>query len=310
MSHIVDLNGKARASGLMLIGIAISLRPYQWIKNVLVFAALFFSLSFLNLEAVILSLKAFAGFCLVSSGVYLMNDIRDLEADRLHPEKRNRPIAAGRVPVNVALAALAAFLASGLALGYSVNTGLLAVLLSYFLINVGYSFGLKRVVLLDVMIVAFGFLLRAVGGAVAIRVDVSPWLFICTLLLALLLVFGKRRHELASLKAGARRHRKSLANYTLPFIDGLMFVSAGAALVTYSLYTMADETAARFGTQWLALTTPMVIYGIFRYLYLIYIKQSGGDPTWMMLKDKPFVVNGLLWFLAVLAILFFSRTTA
>lgn len=310
MTHIIDLNGRAKATGALLLDIAVSLRPYQWVKNVLVFAALFFSLSFLNMEAIVLSLKAFATFCLVSSSVYLMNDVRDVEADRLHPEKRNRPIAAGRVPVNAALATLFIFLASGLALSYTVNTGFLAVLLSYFFINLGYSFGLKRVVLLDVMIVAFGFLLRAVGGAVAIRVDVSPWLFICTLLLALLLVFGKRRHELALLKAGARRHRKSLANYTLPFIDGLMFVSAGAALVTYSLYTMADETAARFGTQWLVLTTPMAIYGIFRYLYLIYIKRSGGDPAWMMIKDKPFIANALLWALAVIAILYFSRTMA
>ncbi len=307
MSQTTSLNGRAKTALALFKDVIISLRPYQWAKNVLVFAALFFSLSFLNWHAVALSLKAFAAFCLVSSSVYLLNDVRDIEADRLHPKKSKRPIAAGRVSPGLALSVMFAALGSGLMLGFAVNESVLAVLISYVAINLGYSFGLKQVVLLDVMIVAFGFLLRAVAGAFAIRVEVSPWLFICTLLLALLLVFGKRRHELSTLKRGAGRHRGSLAEYSLPFIDGLMFVSAGAAIVTYSLYTMADETVARFGTEWLVLTTPMAIYGIFRFLYLIYIKKEGGDPTKMMATDLPFVANGVLWILAFGAILYWSR---
>ena len=160
---------------------------------------------------------------------------------------------------------------------------------------------------LDVMVIAMGFLLRAVAGAFAIGVAVSPWLFICTLMLALLLVFGKRRHELAMLQAEAGKHRKSLEQYSLPFLDGLMFISAGAAIVTYSLYTMAEEVVSRFGTQWLLATTPLAIYGVFRYLYLVYIKKDGGDPTKLMITDKPFLINALLWVLSVISILFFSK---
>ncbi|KAA3640207.1 MAG: decaprenyl-phosphate phosphoribosyltransferase, partial [Bacteroidetes bacterium] len=157
-------------------------------------------------------------------------------------------------------------------------------------------------------IVATGFLLRAVGGAFAIGVAVSPWLFICTLMLALLLVFGKRRHEVATLRAEAKNHRKCLKDYNLPFLDGLMFVSAGAAIVTYSLYTMAEDVVARFGTEWLMATTPLVIYGVFRYLYLVYIKQKGGDPTKMMIRDKAFMINGLIYAATVIMILILSKS--
>lgn len=293
----------------MIRQIIISMRPYQWVKNVLVFAALFFSLSFLKPEAILLSLGAFAAFCLVSSGIYLLNDIRDREADRLHPQKKHRPIAAGRLSPRAATLALFFLITSGLLLSIVVGRDFTLVVLLYIGLNLGYSLGLKRVVLLDVMIVAVGFLLRAVAGAFAIEVAVSPWLFICTLLLALLLVFGKRRHELAMLSDHADEHRDSLREYSLPLLEGFMFISAGAAIVTYSLYTMAEETIERFETQGLIATTPFAVYGIFRYLYLIYIKRGGGDPTRLMVKDKPFLINALLWVLLVLFILYRSKLT-
>lgn len=288
-------------------GVFISMRTYQWVKNFLVFAALFFSLSFLKTDAILNSILAFVSFCLVSSSVYLLNDIRDREADQLHPVKKSRPIASGMISPTTAYIACFLLLGAGLFLAYMVNVEFLLILVFYVLMNIGYSMGLKEIVLLDVMIVALGFLLRAVGGALAIGVDVSPWLFICTLLLALMLVFGKRRHELAILDSEAGNHRKSLSEYNLPFLDGVMFVSAGAAIVTYSLYTMADETISRFGTQWLIATTPFAIYGIFRYLYLIYIKKSGGDPTKIVITDKPFVINGVLWVLLVIGIILSSK---
>jgi len=261
-----------------------SIRPYQWVKNVLVFAALFFSLSFLDLHAVILSLEAFVSFCLVSSSVYLLNDIRDRKADRLHPKKKYRPIAARKLSPTTALVVFFIFLFAGLLLAFTIDLNFLLVIILYISLNIAYSMGLKKIVLLDVMIIAMGFLLRAVAGAFAIGVAVSPWLFICTLMLALLLVLGKRRHELATLDLEAGKHRKSLEEYSLPFLDGLMFVSAGAAIVTYSLYTMAEEVVIRFGTEWLMATTPLAIYGVFRFLYLIYIKKEGGDPTKMMIS--------------------------
>lgn len=285
----------------------ISMRPYQWVKNVLVFAALFFSLSFLKIPAIVASLLAFVSFCLVSSSIYLLNDIRDREGDRQHPTKRFRPIAAGTLPVKVAAMAFVLLLAGGLLVAFAVNWSLLAIVGAYVLMNIGYSLGLKRLVLLDVMIVALGFLLRAVAGAFAIGVAVSPWLFICTLLLALLLSFGKRRSELALLQAEAINHRKSLANYNLPFLDGLMFVSAGAAIVTYSLYTMAEDVVRRFETNWLIATTPIAIYGIFRYLYLVYMKQDGGDPTKMMIRDKALIASGLVWVMTVVFILYCTK---
>lgn len=291
----------------MLKNIIISLRPYQWAKNVLVFAALFFSLSFFNMEAVKMSMMAFAAFCLVSSSIYLLNDVRDRKADKLHPVKKDRPIAAGKISPQTAMITSALCLGGGMVISYFVNYTLMGILGFYVLMNIAYSLGLKKVVLVDVMIISIGFLLRAVAGAYAIGVEVSPWLFICTLMLALLLIFGKRRHELAILQSQAGRHRPSLKEYNLPFLDGMMFVSAGAAIVTYSLYTMADEVVSRFGTDWLLATTPMAIYGIFRYLYLVYIRKDGGDPTKIVLTDKPFLVNGLLWVISIIAILYISK---
>ena len=310
MSLIMALHKSVQTTRHTIKDIAISIRPYQWVKNVLVFAALFFSLSFLNPEAILFSMAAFISFCLVIGSVYVLNDIRDKEADSQHPEKKYRPIASGSLPVSTALTFFMIFLISGLAIAFLINWKVLFLIGVYLCLNLGYSFGLKKVVILDVMIVALGFLIRPMAGAYAIDVAVSPWLFICTLLLALLLVLGKRRQELAMMKSEAGSHRKSLEEYSLPFLDGLMFVSASAAIVTYSLYTIADDVVARFGTQWLIATTPLAIYGIFRYLYLVYIKKQGGDPTKMMITDKAFLINGLLWVAMVFSILYYSKLIA
>ena len=287
--------------------VLVSMRPYQWVKNVLVFAALFFSLSFLDPQSILLSIGAFISFCLASSAIYLLNDYRDRASDREHPEKKNRPLASGKLAPSTALFFFFLTLILGVVLAASINSLFLLVVAVYIVLNIGYSMGLKKLVLVDVMIIAMGFLLRAVAGAFAIDVVPSPWLFICTLMLALLLVFGKRRHELASLDLNAGNHRKSLEEYSLPFLDGLMFVSAGAAIVTYSLYTMAEEVIERFETEWLLVTTPLVIYGVFRFLYLIYIRKEGGDPTKMMISDRPFIINALLWILMILFVLYLSK---
>jgi 4-hydroxybenzoate polyprenyltransferase len=291
----------------MIKDIIISIRPYQWVKNILVFAALFFSLSFFQFDAIILSIHAFVTFCLISSSIYLLNDIRDRKEDLLHPFKKNRPIATGRISMRTAMIFFFVLLIAGVLLAFFLNIKFLLLVVFYLFINIGYSFGLKRIVILDIMIVATGFLIRALAGAVAIDVDASPWLFICTLLLALLIVIGKRRNELFILKSGAVSHRTSLTEYSIPFLDGLMFVSASGAIVTYALYTIAEETIKRFETRWLIATTPVVIYSIFRYLYLIYIKQEGGDPTKMILKDKAFIISGLLWIIMIGVIIYFVR---
>jgi len=278
--------------------LAKSLRPHQWIKNTLVFGGLIFSQSLFDVMSVLLSIQAFLLFSFAASAVYLLNDLNDLEEDRRHPKKRLRPLASGLIsPATVTAAML--FLGAGSLIGaFLINAGFGIILTLYLAMNVGYSLKLKHVVILDVMIIALGFVLRAVAGAVAIQVEPSPWMVLCTLTLALLVGFGKRRNELVVLKDDAASHRACLEGYTTHFLDLMMTVSAGAAVVTYALYTMADETAARFGSHALVLTTPFVIYGIFRYLFLIHLKSEGGDPSKLFATDRPTLINGMLWLLA------------
>lgn len=273
----------------------VSLRPHQWVKNTLLFGGLVFSHSLTRIDAVRDSLLGFVAFCLASSGIYLFNDLRDIEEDRKHVVKRFRPLASGAVsPVSAAVILVLLWIES-LLLGFRLGLGFGVILAVYLTTNLGYSLGLKKAVILDVMIVASGFVLRAVAGALAIGVKPSPWLILCTLMLALLVGFGKRRHELVLLKEHASKHRVSLQGYSLPFLDLMMAISAAAAVVTYSLYTMADETVARFGTRALVLTTLCVMYGIFRYLYLVHQRGEGGDPARLFITDWPTLVNGVLW---------------
>jgi 4-hydroxybenzoate polyprenyltransferase len=287
-----------------LWALLVSLRAHQWVKNILVFGGVIFSRSLLHWEVVRLSLWAFVTFCFASSGVYLLNDLRDLEADRRHPTKRLRPLAAGRLtPVSAGIAMAVLLIGSSLA-ALSLSWSFSIVLWTYVVLNVAYSTGLKRVVILDVMMVATGFVLRAVAGAVVIGVQASPWLILCTLMLALLVGFGKRRHELSLLQSEARNHRASLDGYSVQFLDLMMAIAGGAAVVTYALYTMAEETVARFGSRSLVLTTPWVLYGVFRYLYLVHQRMEGGDPAQLFVTDIPTLVNGLLWIVAICFILY------
>ncbi len=288
-------------------GLLVSLRPQQWVKNTLLFGGLIFSRSLMHWTTVRLSLCAFAIFCMASSGVYLLNDLCDVEADRRHPLKRFRPLAAGKFSLNVARGAMGVLLLGSALLALLLRPAFALTLVVYLLLNVAYSLGLKRVVILDVMAIALGFVLRAVAGAVVIGVTASPWLVLCTLMLALLMSFGKRRHELNLLEGEAHNHRQSLDGYSIQFLDLMMTISAGAAVVTYALYTMADETVARFNSHSLVLTVPFVLYGIFRYLFLVHKRMEGGDPARLLVTDMPTLINVGLWVVVVCFILYGPR---
>jgi 4-hydroxybenzoate polyprenyltransferase len=281
-----------------------SLRPHQWSKNLLVFAGLLFARRLFDPPSVLKAVAAFAIFCALSATVYLINDVADRESDRNHPLKSRRPIASGQVGVAAALGAAGALgvgaLAGSLALGRSFTV----VALSYLGINVLYSTALKHVVILDVLTIAIGFVLRAVGGAVAIHVAISHWLFVCTILLALFLSLAKRRHELVLLAAGAREHRRILDEYNPYLLDQLIGITAAASLIAYILYTISPESAEKFGTPWLDLTIPFPIYGIFRYLYLVHRRDGGGNPTDLLLSDYPLLACVVGWALAVAVIVY------
>lgn len=281
----------------------ISLRPYQWIKNLLVFAALFFSLSFHEWINIFKVIAAFILFCCASSAVYLMNDLRDIKEDRIHPVKKMRPIASGRVNRSIALWVMMILFICSLSFGFYLSKGFFIILLSYIILNIGYSYGLKKIVILDVILLSIGFLLRALAGAFVINVEASPWLFICTLMLALLLGFGKRYNELKLLSVDADKHRENLGEYSTSFLEKLMVISAATAAITYSLYTLSIETVERLNTMHLIYTTPMVLFGIFRYLFLVFEKDKGGDPTKLILLDLQMITNFILWAISVLLIL-------
>ena len=247
---------------------------------------------------------AFLIFCGLSGAVYLLNDLRDLERDRLHPAKRHRPLASGSLSPAAAWVAALALGAGSLAAAFLLPAGFRWCAGAYLALNLAYSFGLKNVVILDVMAVAAGFVLRAVAGALVIPVEFSQWLLLCTLLLALFLVAGKRRNELTLLDAEARNHRASLGEYSISFLDQMITVVLSATLVAYCLYVMSDGVAAKLGTPALPLTVPFVVYGIFRYLYLIHHRKEGGSPTRTLFTDKPLLLDVVLWALCVVVILY------
>jgi len=280
------------------------LRPYQWVKNVLVFSGLIFSTSLFKRDVLSVSLAAFVIFCLASSSIYILNDLRDFKLDKLHPLKMNRPIASGKVSKISAIIIMLILLPAAVLSSYFLDKDFFLIIIAYIGLNIAYSFGLKNVVILDAFIVAIGFLLRAFAGCVVIKVDVTPWLFICTLSLALIVSFGKRRNELNILKNYAKDHRETLQYYNIQLLDIILTICSATAIGTYSLYTMADETVLRFGNQRLIITSPFVMYGIFRYLFLIYTQNEGGDPTKFLIKDIPTIINGILWILSVGCIIY------
>jgi 4-hydroxybenzoate polyprenyltransferase len=306
--HLVNTSSEvfreAIAAGFFIKALILSLRPKHWVKNFFIFAPLIFSQNLLKSQFVILSIGAFFAFCVASSSVYLVNDVLDIEQDKIHPQKKNRPIASGVIKPEFALI-FAGFLAIfSLVVSSVINYFFMLVLAVYIILNLFYSLWLKNIVILDVLVLSVFYLLRVVGGGIAIGVSISSWLIVCTVLLALFLGFGKRRHEVLLMQENASQHRKILSEYNPYFLDQMIGVVTASTLMAYALYTMSEETVKKFGTKGLPLTIPFVLYGIFRYLYLVHQKEEGGSPTQLMLTDKPLIATVLLWVIAVAVIIY------
>lgn len=288
-------------------GLLVEMRPQEWAKNLLVFSGVIFSRSLTDPHNILLSLLGFAVFCAASSAIYLFNDLCDIRADREHPVKCVRPLASGSLNINVARAGMVALFAIAAVGSLALSHAFAVIIAIYIAACLAYSLKLKHVVILDVVIIAAGFVLRAISGAVLIDVEVSEWLILCTSIVALLVGFGKRRHELALLQGAAGNHRSSLNDYSIEFLDSIMAICSGAALITYALYTRADETVARVGSHGMLITIPFVVYGIFRYLFLIHRRGEGGDPVQILFRDRATLLNLALWILTVAAVIYFPR---
>ena len=287
-----------------------TMRPSQWVKNLVVFAGLIFSKSVLDSQMALTAFLAFVLFCALSGSVYIINDLLDIEADRRHPRKKTRALAAGRISPATALVvalvtAVGSLWVSFLILG--TTFGLVGG--TYFLLNLAYSFWLKQRVLLDVLSIAVGFVLRAIAGVEALKsvdpeVILSPWLLVCTLFLSLLLALGKRRHELRLLETGAAEHRRSLEEYSDDLLNQLIAVVTASTAIAYSIYTIWPGTVEKFHTRNLIYTVPFVVYGLFRYLYLIWRRDEGGNPSELVVSDLPLALDVLLWLLVVGLVLY------
>ncbi|HOE12265.1 MAG TPA: decaprenyl-phosphate phosphoribosyltransferase [bacterium] len=301
-------NSSDNAAGwnVLLASLLETARIKQWIKNLFVFAPLVFSHGLFSVGPFSRTLAAFFIFCFFSSSVYFLNDVVDIDRDRLHPQKRRRPLPSGRLSIRAALVASCVLLCLAILLSLVVfDIRFLAIGLTYIVVNVAYSFWLKSAVLLDGMSIAAGFVLRTFAGAFAIGAMMSDWLYLCALLISLFLAFCKRRHELALLQDAAANHRAILEEYPIEFLDQLISVLTAATLVCYSLYTLDREvtTPLRLGGG-LKLTIPFVIYGLLRYQFLVYRRQEGGNPADLLLRDKPLMVNFALWLAFVLCIIY------
>lgn len=270
-----------------------ALRPKQWTKNLLLFVGAVFSHNAQNPAAMLTATEAFVVFCMLSSAGYLVNDLRDAEADRQHPTKRRRPIASGTLAPGVAWVVAAALTVGALVVASAIRWQFGMLALAYFCLTLAYSIGLKHLVLVDLFAIAGGFVLRAAGGAVAIGVRVSPWLYVCTILAALFLGMAKRRQELVILESSAQQHRRSLGEYTVELLDQLMVIVVSGAIMAYSLYTFSAPNLPQ--NESMMLTIPLVIYGLFRYLYLVRVKGSGGSPEDVLLEDRPLLLTLIAW---------------
>jgi 4-hydroxybenzoate polyprenyltransferase len=272
-----------------------AMRPKQWVKSVFVFAGVLFSGQLFDGAACLRACVCFASFCAASSAVYLVNDVCDRAQDVRHPDKRLRPIASGRLPVPFAVAA--AFLLSACAVGsaWALSASTLGIVAFYLSQSVAYSLGLKRVFILDALVVAGGFVLRAAAGAAAVYAEISPWLVCCTFLLALFLALGKRRNELAILGSAAREHRRNLGSYSVPLLDHWLTALTGATLVCYALYTQSERTIENFHTASLVYTVPFVVFAMFRYQHLVVREEGGGDPGASLFRDRPMRLAILGW---------------
>jgi len=291
----------------VIVGLLASLRPRQWTKNLLVLAGLIFSQSIHQPTLAARALAAFLIFCLLSGSSYLINDVFDAERDRSHPQKRHRAVASGRVPAPVAATVGAVLVLLACAAGFALSFRFGLVALAYAVLLTTYSVGLKHVVIVDALMIAAGFVLRALAGVVVIGTEFSDWLLLCTILLALFLTFGKRRHELLALEEGASGHRPILTEYSPQLLDQMIAVVTASTLMAYALYTVSPETQAKLGTTRLPFTIPFVLYGIFRYLYLLYRRDLGGDPSEHLLTDRALLVDVALWGATVIVLLYLAR---
>jgi 4-hydroxybenzoate polyprenyltransferase len=278
----------------LIPALVVGMRPHQWTKNLAVFAALVFAQKLGDPYAVLLSSLAFCLFCAASSACYLFNDVVDAERDRSHPTKRRRPVASGELPARVALLASALLAGAAVGGGMALHLRFGGIVAAYLVLQLGYSLLLKHVVILDVLCIAASFVLRADAGAVVLEVPFSSWLMFCAGLLALFLALAKRRHEIVQID-NAVDHRRSLADYTPQMLDQMISVVTASTLVTYCIYTVWPETVRRFGTDGLKYTIPFVLYGVFRYLYLVYSKDGGGSPSRHLLTDKPLLLDIFLY---------------
>jgi 4-hydroxybenzoate polyprenyltransferase len=285
------------------------LRPTQWTKNGLLFAGALFAHDLTDPRVALRSVLGFICFCMLSGAVYLANDLRDLESDRLHPAKRKRPLASGELPVSWAWTALTVIVAAAGALAWFLGPTFSITAIAYLVSNLLYTWELKRVVLLDVISIAMGFVLRAIAGVELIRpiephVEISPWLLVCTFFLALFLGFGKRRQEIVVHQERAGEQRAVLKQYSVELLDMLNTLCAGTTLVAYAIYTIWPATVAKVGSEGLLYTVPFVAYGVFRYLWVVQVRVQGEDPSSVLLKDRPLLLNVILWALVVSLVLY------
>lgn len=286
-----------------------AIRPHQWVKNLLVFAPLLFTPRVRELAGWGLAGMGFLTFCLAASSIYLLNDIVDREEDARHPKKRHRPIASGALPVPIAIGGLVALLAIAAAVawfGIPTPPDQVAFAVwpaSYLVLNLAYSFGLKRVIIVDCMCIALGFQLRVHAGAAAIGVKTSHWILLCTFFFALFLAFCKRYEELGRQGEASGQTRATMKDYSVPFLSMMIGPLAALSILSYSLYTVSPETIAIHKTEGLMLTVPVVTYGVFRYLFLVFRKSEGGDPAKLLFSDPPLIIAGLLYVGLVLAVL-------
>jgi 4-hydroxybenzoate polyprenyltransferase len=284
----------------MLKEIVITMRPKQWYKNLIIFVSIVFSLNIANLDMWPIAIAAFLIFCMLSGGEYIINDIIDLDKDRKHPIKQKRPIASGKLKLAHALLFAIIFIVSGIVISYFINFSFMILSISYILLILLYSLILKHLIIVDLLVISVGFVIRAIAGGVAIDVFISPWLIICTFLLALFLALGKRRHELILLGDEGKNHRKILKDYSTAMLDQMMSISTATLIISYSMYTFLADN------YYMMLTIPFAIYGIFRYLVLVHLENFGGEAE-MLFRDKGMLICMGLWSALVIGVLYRDR---
>jgi len=284
----------------MLKELMITMRPKQWYKNLILFISIIFSHNILNLEMWSIVIPAFLIFCIISGGEYIVNDILDIEKDKKHPKKQNRPIASGRLKQNHALISAIIFIIGGIIASYFINIQFMILSISYVILILLYSLFLKHLIIVDMLVISIGFVIRAIAGGVAIKVLISPWLIVCTFLLALFLAIAKRRHELVLLGDEGKNHRKILKDYSTIILDQMMSIATAALIISYSMYTFLSDN------YYMMITIPFAIYGIFRYLLLVHSNNFGGEAE-MLFKDKGMQICMVLWGLIVIGVLYMGK---